>query len=127
MNKDNLNNKAVNLSKQFNGKIKEIVVLSIVAFLLIFAAWQIFHTNDGKSTSTIQPTAIEMKVMRLLEEIDGVGEAEVIVCETEDGIQSVVVVCEGANNLRVVMDVQSAVATALGTNEKMIRVYLKKE
>ena len=62
-----------------------------------------------------------------MEEIDGVGDANVIVYEAEDGAKSVVVVCEGANNLRVVMNVREAVAAALGTEVKAVKIYLKKE
>ena len=63
----------------------------------------------------------------MLQEIDGVGDASVIVYEKEDEIESVVVVCEGANNLRVVLNVREAVASALGTEEKAVKIYLKKE
>jgi hypothetical protein len=72
-------------------------------------------------------TDTEIKVLRILQEIDGVGEANVVVCETKEGIESVVVVCQGANDLRVVMNVREAVATALGTTEKSVKIYLKKE
>ena len=46
--------------------------------------------------------------------------------ETDEGVQSVVVVCEGANNLQVVIDVREAVASAVGTQEKNVKIYLKK-
>ena len=46
--------------------------------------------------------------------------------ETEDGVQSVVVVCDGANDLRVVLNVREAVASALGTQEKNVKIYQKK-
>lgn len=95
--------------------------------MLILAAWQIFHTEETGDTVAVTATQAETKVSRLLEEIDGVGEASVIVYETEDGAKSVVVVCEGANDLRVVMNVREAVAAALGTEEKAVKIYLKKE
>ena len=50
-----------------------------------------------------------------------------MVCETEEGVKSGVVVCDGANDFGVVMDIREAVAAALGTEEKAIKVYLKKE
>ena len=114
------------LFRRWNGRIRDIVLLSTLALVLIVVTWQIFHTEDPR-TVAVNATETELKVIRLLEEIDGVGEANVIVCETEEGITSVVVVCEGANNLRVVMDVREAVAAALGTEEKAVKIYLKKE
>ncbi len=110
--------------KGIDGKIRDICLISALALLLIISAWQIFHAEDAVAVSA---TDAEIKVIRLLEEIDGVGDANVIVCEAEDGVKSVVVVCEGANDLRVVMNVREAVAAALGTEEKAVKIYLKKE
>lgn len=111
----------------WNGKIKEIVILTAVALVLILVAWSVFHGKDTKAASTTEMTDTEWKVARILQEIDGVGDANVIVCETNEGIESVVVVCEGANDLRVVMDVREAVAAALGTAEKSVKIYKKNE
>ena len=71
-------------------------------------------------------TETERKISLLLEEIEGVGKASVMVCETEEGILGAVVVCEGANDIRVNINVREAVATALGTEEKAVKIYLKK-
>ena len=69
----------------------------------------------------------EEKISRLLSEMDGVGEAQVMIYEENDEVQSVVVVCEGAGNFQVVIRIREAVAAALGTEEKAVKVYLKKE
>lgn len=113
--------------KKIDGRIKDIMLLSALALLLIVTAWQIFHTEEKEDAITVSATETEQKVIRLLEEIDGVGDANVIVYETEEGVKNVVVVCEGANDLRVVMNVREAVAAALGTEEKAVKIYLKKE
>lgn len=113
--------------KRIDGRLKDVFLLAALALVLIVSAWQIFHTEEASETVSASMTETERKVMRLLEEIDGVGDASVIVYETEYGPQNVVVVCEGANNLRVVMNVREAVAAALGTEEKAVKIYLKKE
>ena len=113
--------------KKLDGKMKDGALLLIVGFIVVMAAWLVFRVNDADDTVSMHVTETEIKVLRLLQEIDGVGEASVIVYEKEDEIESVVVVCEGANNLRVVMNVREAVATALGTEEKAVKIYLKKE
>lgn len=106
-------------------RIKEILVVGGLALALLFAVWRVFYAEDGTSVSaTMSPT--EEKVGRLLQEIDGVGNAEVMIHETEEGVQSVVVVCEGANNLQVLIKVREAVASAVGTQEKNVKIYLKK-
>ena len=115
-----------NLVKRMDGKIKDNIILAVLGVFVIVLAWQVFHTEEENSTPVFA-TETEMKVVRLLQEIDGVGEANVIVYEKEGDIEGVVVVCEGANNLRVVMNVREAVAAALGTEEKCIKIYQKKE
>ena len=128
MNKNsNEKSKATNLLKRFDGKIKDWLLLGALGLLLIFTAWQVFHTGEGEEAAAIYTTETETKVLRLLREIDGVGDASVIVYENGERVESVVVVCEGANNLRVVMNVREAVASALGTEQKSVKIYLKKE
>ena len=110
------------------GKFKEILWIAILGLVLLIPAWIIFY-NDGKTTSAgkFAQTDNEQKISRLLENMEGVGEAEVMVYETEEGVQGAVVVCEGANDFFVVIKVREAVATALGTEEKSVKIYLKKE
>lgn len=113
--------------KRFDCKMKDGLLLLLLGFLVVLMAWLVFRSDDGEKEATVYATETEIKVERLLQEIDGVGDADVIVYEKEDEIESVVVVCEGANNLRVVMNVREAVANALGTEEKAVKIYLKKE
>ena len=109
------------------GRIKDVLLLGALGLLLVFAAWKVFYTEDSAvKTSTATQSETERKVSRLLSEIEGVGEASVMICETEEGVTGAVVVCEGANDIRVVIDIREAVAAALGTKEKEVKVYLKK-
>ena len=115
-------------SKGIIGKVKEILLLGVLAVALIYSAWIVFHTEEDKAAASYGAmTESEMKVMRILQEIEGVGKASVAVHESDTEVKSVVVVCEGANNLRVVMDVREAVAAALGAEQKSVKVYLKKD
>ena len=109
-----------------NGKIKDVLIIGVLAIVLIIAVWKIFSKEDTSVATMSTRTANEQKVSNLLSKIEGVGDAEVMIYETEEGVQSVVVVCEGANDLQVIMDVREAVATALGTQEKAVKIYLKK-
>lgn len=111
-----------------NSRIRDILLLSALALLLVFAVWKIFYTGDTKSVSGMTGgSESEQRLCALLKEIDGVGEVNVMICESEDGVESVVVVCEGANDLRVNMNIREAVAAALGTDEKSVKIYLMKE
>ena len=108
-------------------RIKEALFLCGLAMLLIIVVWQVFGKNSKNASSEITYSEKELKVARLLEKMEGVGDAEVMIYEGEDEVESVVVLCEGAEDIRVIMSVREAVATALGTEEKKIKVYLKKE
>ncbi len=108
---------------------KELLIIFALALVLGFAVWRVFYddTENVSVGQTATQTETERKLSALLTEIDGVGDAEVMICETEDGVKSVVVVCSGAGNLQVVMDIREAVAAALGTDEKSVKIYLKKD
>jgi len=111
-----------------NKRIFDVLLLGILALALVFATWKVFYTEDTDSLETaVSMSETEEKISRLLSEIEGVGEAEVMIGENEEGISGVVVVCEGANNFQVVIDIREAVAAALGTKENRIKIYLKKE
>ena len=118
-----------NRRKFFSGKIKDVCILGALAIVLVVAAWKIFYKDEeaAQSLATVAASDTEAKIGKLLEEIEGVGEADVMICETEDGVTGVVVVCEGANDFQVVMHVREAVAAALGTEQKAVKIYLKKE
>ena len=108
-------------------RVKDFVLLGLMAIVLLFFAGKVFSGNEKEGVYVSDLTATEERITRLLNQIDGVGETEVVVCETENGVESVVVVCEGANNLKVTMNVREAVSAALGVEEKLIKIYLKKE
>ena len=116
------------VSKFVSARRKELLILLAVAALLGFAVWKIFgQSTDAQTNEAVSLNATEQKLCALLREMDGVGEADVMICESEDGVQSVVVVCDGADDLRVVINIREAVAAALGTEEKAVKIYLKKD
>ncbi len=109
------------------GRVKDFLLIGILALVLFYTAWKIFEEDTSNTAGNFTLSESESKVMRLLQEIDGVGEANVVVREEDGEVKGVVVVCEGANNLRVVLNVREAVAAALNTEQKAVKIYLKKE
>ena len=114
--------KAASIKKRL--QTKDMLVICLLGILLLVGIWMFFREEKPSGASGTQ---VEQNVSALLGQIDGVGEAEVMIYQTEDGVQSVVVVCEGAKDLQVIINVREAVAAALGTQEKAVKVYLKKE
>ena len=111
-----------------SGRIKDVLWISIVALLLFSACFLVFNKEESTpSVALVQMSEKEQKISQILQEIEGVGEASVVVCEEDDEVKSVVVVCEGAKDIRVVMEVREVVATALNTQQKSVKIYLKKD
>ena len=128
MNKRNDGKKSLNgLLKRLDMRFKDCALLLVLGLVIVAAAWVVFHTDDEENTIPVYATETETKVLRMLQEIDGVGEASVIVYEKDGNVENVVVVCEGAKDLRVVMNIREAVASALGAEQKSVKIYLKKE
>ena len=119
------NTAGVVVKRYLREKWKDLLLIGVIAIALLFAISRVFGGNKEKTVASSM-TETERKVSRLLQEIQGVGEAEVIVCETEDGTKNVVIVCDGAKNIRVILDVREAVAAALGTDENSVKIYQKK-
>ena len=109
----------------FNKRSMDVLLVGALAILLFFVAWTAFH-EDENVENAVQMSETEQKLALILQEIEGVGEASVAVCEEEGKVTSVVVVCEGAKDFRVVLDVREAVSTALNTDQKSVKIYLKK-
>ncbi len=126
--KDFNQNERANAKFPFHkSKFRDILIVAVLALVLIFAVWKIFYKEEPAMQTEATASETEKRVSRLLEDIEGVGEASVMICETEEGVQSVVVVCDGANDLQVLINVREAVSAALGTDQKSIKIYLKKE
>ena len=106
-------------------KLKNLAFFFAIGTLLAVLIVELFFKND-KTVISLSNTELEKELCLLLEEMDGVGDVNVMIYEGENGVESVVVICDGANNLQVNMNIREAVAAALGTNEKSIKVYLKK-
>lgn len=110
--------------KSFFTRYKKIIVVAVLLILLIAIASITYGSN--KQSLTVDSTSrsqTEIKLMRILSEIDGVGKAEVMVNEGTDGVEGVVIVCEGANNIMTKNDVINAVKVALKVNKNNIAVY----
>ena len=119
----------MDLKNAFKKKWRDIFIFIVLAIVLAFAVWQVFGKEENESVSLTQAPISdeELKLTQLLSQINGVGEVSVMIYQTEEGEKSVVIVCDGANDLQVHMDIREAAATALGTTKNAIKIYLKKE
>ena len=103
---------------------KSVVIIAIIIVLLIVFVLIWGGKNDGLSVnSKSDKTGTEQKLERILSSIDGVGETDVMINEGENGIDGVVIVCRGANNIMIRNDILNAVSTALNIKKNIIAIY----
>ena len=106
-------------------RLKEVALVAILSVLLLGGAWLVLGKENTQTSMSSSDT--EKRLAAILADIDGVGEVEVMLSDTEDGEKGVVIVCEGANDIRVLISVREAAATALGIQQKNVKIYLKKD
>lgn len=117
--------KAVDFLK--NNKNALIVLVLLIALIVIAIS---LNGNNSLSVSSIggssnnqNKSVKEIKLEQILSGIDGVGQAEVMINESEDGIEGVIIVCSGANNLMTRNNILNAVTTALNVKGNNIAIY----
>lgn len=101
-------------------------IIIVLALLIIFIGIAVIFFGNSTQSLTVNNSSrseTETKLIRILSEIEGVGKAEVMVNEGKSGIEGVVIVCEGANNIMIRNDVINAVKIALNIDKNNIAVY----
>jgi hypothetical protein len=80
-------------------------------------------TNSSTTTSKVNQTENEIKLESILSCMEGVGQTQILINEDESGINGVIIVCEGANNIMTRNNILNAVSTALNIEKNIIAIY----
>lgn len=110
--------------------VKENKKIIIVVILLAILIGTVYIINKSKkstsnvSTAGAEKSQEEINLARILKNIDGVGNTDVMITQAEGTIKGVVIVCEGANNIMTRNNILNAVSTALNIDKKIIAIYL---
>lgn len=103
---------------------KAVLIITGIVVILIVVVMIWGGKSDGLSVnSKVEKTGTEQKLERILSSIDGVGETDVMINEGENGIDGVVIVCRGANNIMTRNNILNAVSTALNIQKNIIAIY----
>ncbi len=105
---------------------KKIIIVVVLIIILVGTIYFINKSQEkDKSTvaTSVQKSNAEIKLCGILSSIEGVGAADVMINEGENGIVGVVIVCEGANNLMTKSNILNAVSTALNVQKNLIAIY----
>lgn len=115
--------KAVDFLKQNRNALIVLILLIALIVIVITLGGSKALTVSSTSVSDVNKSDKEIKLEQILSEIEGVGHAEVMISEGEDGIEGVIIVCSGANNLMTRNDIINAVTTLLKVKGNNIAIY----
>lgn len=113
--------------KDFVKKNRTIIIVALLAIVLIGVL--LFSTGGKSSTPTFSSTEksqTEQKLSTILSSIEGVGNTDVMINESDGVVLGVVIVSEGADSIMVKSDILNAVSTALNIDKKIIVIYSMK-
>ena len=106
---------------------KKIIIVSVLLIIFVILGIVLYgssaKTNITHTSADTVRSPSEAKLMRILSEIEGVGQTEVFINEVDGRVEGVVIVCEGANNLMTRNNVLNAVVTALNIEKFNVAIY----
>lgn len=106
---------------------KKIIIIAVLLFALIGLAFGLYGSKNKIAQSSAQTDTVrsaeEIKLTRILSEIEGVGQAEVMINKGENGVDGVIIVCEGAYNIMTRSNIINAVTVALNVEKNNIAIY----
>lgn len=111
------------IKKVLQNRVLCTVVVCVLALLLLLVVWRVFFKQEEAATGGYQPTQREQRLALLLEEIEGVEQATVMIAEEEGAAIGAVVVIKGDLGLVTRMRVTDAAANALHIARQEILVY----
>lgn len=111
------------ITKFLSDKTVRAIALAVVALLLLFAVWRVFF--GGETSASLSHTEEELRLSALLGQIDGVGEAEVMITSEDGKAVSAIVVCHGADSILTRIRVIDVTVTALGVERGNVLVYCR--
>ena len=100
----------------------KIVLICLAALALLLAVWKVFFASEPIRSDAYQATEEEKRLATLLEKIDGVTDATVMIGRN-DGTTSVVVVFDGTDGILTRLRITEVAASALGVVQSSVIVY----
>lgn len=115
--------KAVDFLKQNKNALIVLVLLIVLIIIAVSLNGNKMFSLTSTASNLQNKSVTEIKLEQILSEIKGVGQAEVMINESESGIDGVIIVCSGANNLMTRNDILNVVSTALNVKGNNIAIY----
>ncbi len=113
--------KAVDRIKNlFENKTVRVIAILILALLLLLVVFRVFAVQDSGGYT---PTEREQRLIRLIETLDEVSDATVMITEEEGAPVGAVVIFRGEDGILTRMHILEIAAGALNIPQKAVLVY----
>lgn len=106
-----------------NKKILIIAILLTVLICIVCFMNMAKGVQTGGTAYSQDKSATEIKLCGILSNMEGVGETDVMINESNGEITGVVIICRGADNIMTRSNILNAVSTALNIDKKIIAIY----
>lgn len=110
----------MNVSALFKNKTFRLVLIGLAALLLLVLVWAVFFPKKSEDVSA---TEREVRLKALLEELNGVEEATVMITEREGEPVAAVILFEGEDGILIRTRMMEIAARALSLRTQDICVY----
>ncbi len=111
------------LKRLFSDKRVKIFALGVALILLLILVYQVFF---GQNSANFEQNSQESRLSALLEQLDGVTEASVMIATKEDEIVSLTVVFRGRDSLKLRTQILSVCRGALNVSQKCVQIQAAK-
>lgn len=118
--------KGVEIKKLFQNKAVRYILICVGALILLLLVWKFFFSDSAGKNGAYARTDAEERLCTLLEEIDGVKKATVMITETDGKQVGAVIVFDGTDSLLTRIRVIDVTAAALNVERGNILVYASK-
>ena len=106
----------------FEKRTVRILLFGVAALLLLLAIWRVFFA--GEAVSGYDETQQEARISAMLERVEGIVEASVMIVEEEGEAVSCIVVYRGEDSILSRMRILDIASSALGIAKEKVQVYL---
>lgn len=111
------------LRKLFENRTARIILLCVLALVLLIAIYEVFFASES-TASSYDETEAEARISSMLERVEGIDEASVMIVEEEGVTVSCIVVYRGEDSILSRMRILDITSSALSIPKEKVQVYL---
>ena len=98
-----------------------------ILLIVLSYAWPEEQTQNAKKNAVLVQDEVETRLARVLSQIAGAGQVEILVMEDGcDGVRGVLIVADGADELTVRTELMRAAMTALDVPASSVEVFARR-